>query len=122
MATTWTAPGERRRKVTIQRQSTGTRTGMGFLPGAWADVLTTWAKVTVKNMTAFAAVIGGEPVSKNLFLLNIRFPPGIDILSGMRVADGTDFYRIQNVTDVDERHRELILTCSQIPDPAAETQ
>lgn len=121
--TKWTPVGDRRRKVVIQQQSTGTRTGMGFLPGTWSTVLTTWAKVTVRAMSTFASPGAvQEPITKAVYILNIRYAPSTPILNGMRVTDGTAYYLIQNVQDVDERHRELNLYCSQIPAPMAENQ
>ena len=121
-ANKWTPLGARRRKVTIQTQSAGSRTGMGFLPGTWSTVLTTWAKVTVRQLFSYATVSGQEPIGKAVFILNIRYPPSIRILIGMRVSDGAASYLIQNVQDVDELHREINLFCSEIPAPAAQEQ
>lgn len=118
----WTQPGHRRRKITIAEQTTGTRTGMGFLPGVWVDVLDTWALVTPRPLFTNAATQGEEPIVRAVYLLNIRYNPSVAILPGMRVTDGSAYYLIQNVVDVDERHREWNLYCSQIPAPAAENQ
>ncbi|MGZ6361771.1 MAG: phage head closure protein [Ktedonobacterales bacterium] len=121
--TTWTPSGERRRRVTIQQQNSATRTGMGFLTNAWTDVLTTWAKVTPRQLTALVTVgASQEPIIKNTYAINIRYAPSITILPGMRVTDGSSYYLIQSVTDVQERRRELNLMCSQIPAPAAMEQ
>ena len=121
----WTPPGARRRHITIQQQqtATGTRTGLGFLPGTWSTVLTTWAKVTVRQVYSFAAAgPTQEPIAKALYLLNIRYVPRVAILAGMRIQDGANYYLVQNVVDVDELHRELTLFCSQIPASTAEEQ
>lgn len=119
----WTQPGERRRKVTIQQQSASSKTAMGFLSNSWSTVLTTWAKVTTRQMSTFAASGATlEPLAKAVYLLNIRYPPSTQITAGMRVQDGSATYQIQNVVDVNELHRELTLFCSQIPAPTAEEQ
>lgn len=125
MPQTWTAPGARRRQITIQQQATTGKTTMGFLSNTWSDVLTTWAAVTVRPVTGLASVgPSQQPVVRNLYILNIRYVPGIAILPGMRVveSDGGAVYLIQSTADVQERHRELNLMCSQIPAPAAEEQ
>lgn len=125
MATqTWTPAGERRRRVTIQQQSTASKTAMGFLTNTWTDVLTTWAKVTARPVTTLATVgASQEPITRNTYTLNIRYAPSIAILPGMRVVDGSGvYYLIQSIVDVQERHRELNLMCSQIPAPAAQEQ
>lgn len=119
----WTPAGARRRHITIQQQSTATKTAMGFLKNSWADVLSTSAKVTVRPVTNAAAVgPSQEPITRNSYILNIRYAPSITILPGMRVKDDTAYYLIQSVADVEERHRELNLFCTQIPAPAAEEQ
>lgn len=133
-AVSWTPPGARRRRITIQQQSATTRTSMGFLSNAWTDVVTTSAKVEGKMVTRFVKVgVDSQPVPYAMYLINIRFQPGTTILRGMRVVDpatsGTGnadavqhYYLIQDVIDVEERHRELNLFCSQIPAPTAEEQ
>lgn len=125
-ATSWTPPGARRRHITIQQQDTSSKTAMGFLKPTWTDVLTTWASVRPKTMVTFAAVgkvAGDQPMVRNLYEVNIRYVPSVTILPGMRVVepDGA-VYLIQSVADVEQRHRELSLACSQIPAPAAEEQ
>lgn len=126
MATTqWTHPGERRRHVTIQQQSMGSTTHLGFLSGsggALTTVLTTWAKVTVKQVPTLATVQGDQPLTRALYILNIRYAPSTPILPGMHVTDGAITYVIQNVVDVDERHRELNLFCALVPTAAAPNQ
>lgn len=132
----WTQPGERRRKIVIQQENVtgaGTRTtsGYGFLAGGtanWSTVLTTWAKVTPRPMSSYAASgPADEPMVRAVYVLNIRYVPNVAILPGMRVveqdpASTSATYLIQNVVDRDEMHREYDLFCSQIPAPAAETQ
>lgn len=121
--TSWTPAGERRRRVTIQQQNSASKTAMGFLTGAWTDVLTTWAKVTPRTVTTLAQVgASQEPIIKNTYAINIRYAPSISILPGMHVVDGSSVYLIQSVVDVQELHRELNLMCSQIPAPAAQEQ
>lgn len=122
--TQWTPVGARRRHVTIAQQSTSSKTTLGFLAGAAGitTVLTTWAKVTVKQVTLLAAVQDDQPLTKALYILNIRYPPSIAILPGMHVTDGATTYIIQNVVDVEERHRELNLFCAFVPTAAAPNQ
>lgn len=127
-ATSWTDPGARRRQITIQQQSTTSKTALGFLTNTWTDVLTTWAAVTPKQMVTFAATaqvgVSAQPIVRNLYLVNIRYVPSTPILPGMRVieSDGGAVYLIQVVVDVEQRHREWNLTCAEIPAPAAQAQ
>lgn len=130
-ATKWTPPGERRRRITIQQEAASSTTALGFLSGgtSWAPVLTTWAKVTARMVTAPVGAVGAseQPILRALSLVNIRYAPGVAILPGMRVVESDPAsngatYLIQNVQDVEERHRELILFCSQVPATTAENQ
>ncbi len=121
---TWTPTGARRRKITIQQQSS-TKTAMGFLTSTWADVLTTWAAVTPHAVTSMAtAGASQQPMIANTYAVNIRYAPSVTIKPGMRVveSDGGATYLIQSITDPEERHRELVLMCSQVPAPAAQEQ
>lgn len=123
--TNWTPSGARRRKVTIQKQSASPLTGMGFLAAAWTNVLSTWASVTVRQQTSLVSVgASQEPVIVGTYILNVRYVPSVPILRGMRVveSDGGAVYLIQQVQDVDERHRELNLFCSQVPAPTQQEQ
>lgn len=123
--TTWTSAGARRRKVTIQQQAT-TKTAMGFPGnGAWSDVLVTWASVTPIIKPVLVQVHASqEPVILKTYKANIRYVASITVLPGMRLVetDGGATYLIQQVEDVEERHRELNLFCSQVPAPAAQEQ
>lgn len=123
-ATTWTPTGARRRKITIQQQST-TKTALGFLSSTWTDVLTTWAAVSVRPVTTLASVgTSQQPIIRNSYVVNIRYVPSITILPGMRIteSDGGAVYLIQSTVDPEERHRELVLFCSQVPAPAAQEE
>lgn len=132
--TTWIAPGERRRQITIQQEPTATKTALGFLAsggGTWTDVVTTWAKIDQYVSKKGAATVGAsnEPMIAMYYEVNIRYVPGVSILPGMRVVEQSSTvsgsgatYRIQAVVDVEQRHRELHLSCTQIPATAAETQ
>lgn len=116
--------GKLRRPVTIQQQNSASRTGMGFLTNAWTEVLRTWAAVQVRPVTTLSQVIGAEqqPIIKNTYTLTIRYAPSTTILPGMRVVDGSNYYLIQSVGNVDERNQQLALYCSQTPAPASPEQ
>lgn len=124
--TTWTPSAARRRKITIQSESSSTTT-LGFMGagGTWNAVATEWAAVKVRQQTTLVQVgASQQPVIVATYIVNIRYVPSITILRGMRVveADGGATYLIQQVQDVDERHRELNLFCSQVPAPTQQTQ
>jgi hypothetical protein len=123
--TQWTGPGARRRHVTIQSQAT-TKTAMGFPGnGAWSDVLDTWASVVpVIKPVLMQVHASQEPIIMKTYRANIRYVASVTILPGMRLVeyDGGATYLIQQVEDVEERHRELNLFCSQVPAPAQQEQ
>lgn len=116
------AAGQLRRKLTVQERS-ATVDSYGFATtdagGAWRDVLTTWGAVTVRQQTVVLAVLAGQVMPTSAYVITLRYPPSVSIVSGMRVVDGGRAYTIENVVDVDERHRTLTLYCVEAPAPGA---
>lgn len=128
--TKWTPPGERRRQIIIQQESTAKNTG-GFLSGTWTNVATTWASIVPRVSKSAIAIVdaSNQPIVRMYYEVNIRYIPGLTILPGMRIVEQASSvsgagatYVIQAVMDVEERHRELSLFCTQVPATAAETQ
>jgi SPP1 family predicted phage head-tail adaptor len=106
--------GALRRKLTIQSAST-TPDGLGGVTSTWTDVLTTWGSVTAKSASPFLQLLAGQRMAIQAYDIVIRYPPSLAIEPGMRVVDGSRAYIIGNVTDTDERHRVMHLSCSQAP-------
>jgi SPP1 family predicted phage head-tail adaptor len=83
------------------------------------DVLTTWAAVEPRKTNPLLAALAGQTMPRMRFEVTLRYPPSISIVAGMRIADGGRYYLIQNVSDMEERHRELRLECEDVPAPGA---
>lgn len=119
-----TAPmqaGTLRRKLTIQ-QRPASQDAYGFNSvdaSAWTTVLTTWGHIQVRQGSAMMAAQAGQIMPVETFIITLRYPPSIAILAGMRVLDGSNTYVVQNVVDVDERHRTLTLYATMVPAPGA---
>lgn len=108
-----------RRKLTIQ-QRPASQDAYGFNSvdaSAWTTVLTTWGQVKVRQGSAYMAALAGQITPVATYLITLRYPPSISILAGMRVVDGSNIYVVQNVVDVDERHRTLTLYATMVPAP-----
>lgn len=106
--------GTLRRKLTVQQRSTAPD-GVGGVTNTWTDVLTTWGSVTAKTASPFLQLLAGQQMAIQAYDIIIRYPPSLSIEPGMRIVDGTRTYLIGNVTDTDERHRIMHLSCSQAP-------
>lgn len=116
-----TAPmqaGQLRRKLTIQQRPSG-QDVYGFENGGWSVVLTTWGHVAQRQVSTFMQSLAGQTVPTNQYVITLRYPPSIAIKAGMQVVDGAAVYLIQNVVDVDERHRTLTLYATMVPAPGA---
>lgn len=102
-------PGNLRHRVTIQ-QLTRTDDGAGGYIETWTAVATVWADVyPLKGNERYEA----QQVQANLsHRVTIRYRAGI--VPSMRLQYGTRTLNIEAVIDPEERHRELVLMCSEV--------
>lgn len=101
--------GNMKRKITIRSKTTA-KDSEGFVSETWADFLTTWAEVEpLRGREYFqAAAINAE----NYVRFRIRYHTGIN--NTMRLIYNNRTFRIISVIDVNERHIEIQLMCSEV--------
>ena len=102
-------PGNLRQRVVIQ-QLTRTDDGAGGYTETWAAIATVFADVyPLKGNERYEA----QQVQANLsHRVTIRYRAGVE--PSMRLQYGTRILTIEAVIDPEERHRELILMCSEV--------
>jgi SPP1 family predicted phage head-tail adaptor len=100
--------GDLRRQIKIQQRSTAQDT-LGQPVLTWTDVCTTWADIQPLSgrELELAQAINAEVNHQ----VTIRYRTGIT--AAMRVLYQGRIFNIQAVMDVDTRHKELQLMCSE---------
>lgn len=103
--------GRLRHRVTIQ-QPVAAVNGYGERITTWSTVATVWGAVEpLRGREFFDAEQVQAEISHRVVL---RYRSGIS--STMRLLHLSRVLHIQQVIDVDERHRELQLMCRETPD------
>lgn len=102
-------PGNLRHRVTLQQLSRIDDGAGGYIE-TWIAVATVWADVyPLKGQELYQA----QQVQANLsHRVTIRYRAGVE--PSMRLQYGTRTLAIEAVIDPEERHRELILMCSEV--------
>lgn len=98
-----------RNKITIQQQ-TNSQDSSGQLIPMWSNFVTVWASVEpISGREFFAADRLNSQITTRI---RIRYLSGI--IPAMRCVFGTHIYEIQSVIDIEVRHKEIELMCSDI--------
>lgn len=99
-----------RERVTIQQKNVA-RDGFGAEVITWDTVATVWAQVEPLVGREFleAQRQGAEATTK------IRIRYGTTVEPEMRVTYRTHTYNVQSVIHVQERKREVVLMCQEVP-------
>lgn len=97
-----------RHKVTIQRR-TQTTDGFGGPVNAWTDFATVAAGVDSLTGREFLAAQAAQSEASVRFVM--RYVAGVD--ARMRIVYKGLYHDIINITDPEERHRELIIMTTQ---------
>ena len=104
------AAGRLRHSITIQKPSS-TRDSAGQPGVTWSTVLATHAAIEGTSSLTFKFSFQNSTLAANATdCITIRYP-AVAIAPGMRVLFGDNAYTIQDVDDVNRRHRVLILAC-----------
>lgn len=104
--------GGLRKRVMIQKPVPGTPDGLNEPPFTWTDELKIWVGILPQSSREFYR---SQQVNAEVtHLVSTRYRTGLDatkrlVLEGSRVLD------IVSVVDVDERGREMLLTCVEEP-------
>ena len=99
--------GKLRRVVSIT-QPTITQTGTGNPQATWTTFAAT-VFADIQEQNGKEALQAGQVNAQQLILVNIRYQAGIT--PKMRVLYGARTFEIMAVRNVNERNRELELTC-----------
>lgn len=105
--------GDMRHRVTFQARSVSKDT-FGAQSEQWRDVATVWADVApLSGRELFAAQAVNVEISHSVTIRYQQQFAGPKAVAAMRIMYGDRLFNIHASMDVDERHRELKLTCSE---------
>lgn len=102
--------GKLRHKVTLQSLGTRTDDGMGggsILPVDEAEVF-----ASIEPLTGNELLRAGQLESTLTHRIRMRYFPGVK--PSWQVKYGTRIFDIDRIIDVEERHRELELMCTEL--------
>lgn len=100
--------GSLRKRITLQARSTS-QDGLGQQVTTWADVATVWA--SIEPMGGRELMLAQAIKSESTHKVQTRYLAGVN--AAMRIKYGERIFNIQNVNDENERHRMLIISCSE---------
>ncbi len=98
--------GRLRRRVTIQQIASLTKTAAGEDVPVWDEFATTWADVLPQDGRQFVAADGQH--ARVPMQVKIRYMVGVT--RRMRLVLGARVIELESVTDLEERHREMLLS------------
>jgi SPP1 family predicted phage head-tail adaptor len=101
--------GKLRHKLTIQ-QKTITTDAFGGAIETWSDMaVNVWA--SVEPLSGRELATAQSVYAETTVKITMRYLSSV--IPAMRIVFEGRFYNIQSVVDVDMRHRELIILCSE---------
>lgn len=101
--------GELNRQITFQTES-GPQDSYGAAGGTWSDTAIVWAGVITTGGREFYAA--QKLNSETTAVFKIRYRTGL--VPTMQIKYGTRYFNILNINDVDEGHREMLITCKEV--------
>jgi SPP1 family predicted phage head-tail adaptor len=102
--------GDLRHRIVIQEKiTTAEDSTEGIARESWVDLITTWAEVSSLGgkETFNIQAIQGE----NSYMFKMRYKKNID--KTMRIVFLGENYNIIDINDVNERHKEIWVTCNK---------
>lgn len=103
--------GRLRHRITIQEYRVIGRNSIGGEVKDWVDIATVWAGVEpIKGREYFAADKVRADITHRV---PMRYRPGV-VPTTMRVKFGARLFNITSVIDVEERHVDLELMCTEV--------
>lgn len=101
--------GQLRHQITLQQLGTTDDGGGGVDTESWTDFATVYARVAP---LAGRELVQAQQVNDELtHAITMRYYPGVS--SKMRVKYGVRIFLIESIVDEDERHRGLLLMCTE---------
>lgn len=101
--------GALRKSVVIQQRSEVVDATYGGVTQTWTTFATVNASVESLSGREFLAAQAAQSEASVQFMM--RYVAGVD--ARMRILYGSKYHNIVNITDVEERHRELIILAKQ---------
>lgn len=104
--------GPLRTRITIQQKGTPARDEFRAEVITWAAVATVWAEEMPMNGREL--IEARREVGEMWTRFRIRYRTGLN--SAMRISKdaGARIFDIQNIQNVDDRNRELVITCREV--------
>jgi SPP1 family predicted phage head-tail adaptor len=102
-----------RHEVTIQQPGTRVDDGYGGGSVVDSDVTTVWA--AIEPLAGEERFVNGQFDPSISHRVRIRYYPGIR--PSWKLKYGARVLNIKYAADVDERHREVVLMCEELPAP-----
>jgi SPP1 family predicted phage head-tail adaptor len=99
-------PGELRHLISIE-QKTETRSPSGAITNDWTEFASVRAKV--EPTTGRELFAGMEFAAQSDHIVTIRYLPGLT--TAMRINFNGRYLDILNLSDIEERHRVIIMNC-----------
>jgi SPP1 family predicted phage head-tail adaptor len=100
---------ELNKRITFQSQSS-TQDSFGQPVDTWSDVATVWAGIITTGGKEFYAA--QKLHAETTAVMKIRYRT--DLLPTMRIKYGSRYFDILAINDVDEGHREMLITCKEV--------
>ena len=98
--------GSRRCFITVQA-ATQVKQANGSMLATWSTFIQVWASIETLKAYEKAAVVSSWPGADQK--ISFRYVAGI--LPTMRILFNNKIYSILGINNVDERNRDLVLTC-----------
>lgn len=104
-------PGQLRHRVTVQEPSQ-IQDEFNQIDTSWTPVYQAWA--SIRTLTQRELAQSQDLASEVTHEITMRFPCGVLLNAQMRVVRGSHIYKIQALSNVDERNVVLVLQALEI--------
>ncbi len=101
--------GAYRHRITLQ-QATETRDSLGGTVQAWATFATVWA--AIEPLSGRELLQAQQVQAEVTHRVRLRYMNGVT--AELRVLFGTRYFNILSAVNVQERNREIVLTCKEL--------
>lgn len=100
-----------RHRVTLQTPTSTEETGGGGYTETWANTASLWANVQPASASATEGVLGAVERAPITHTVSLRYRT--DVTMRCRLKFGTRNLYVTGFQNVDERNRELVLSCEE---------
>ena len=100
--------GELRNKIIVQAQAQ-TQDATGYPAKGWTDSHTAYA--SIQPLTGREALVANQVYADASHLVTMRYQSGVT--TNHRIKFGSRYFDIKQIQNIEERGRELRLTCTE---------